>query len=251
MVYIEKRGLTPTIEQKIIEIKKSDKWKNLDVNNTDAVRMVFNDEFPKEDVKQVLIEERHGLCAYCMRRIQNNPHSRIEHLEPLSKDKEKAIDYNNMLGVCDGGEGVSNQSERILCCDAHKKNDLISLSPLNRVQMEKIAYSKDGLIYTMPKDEQMEKDINEVLHLNGVRKADGSIRDTATEILKGRRDTYERARRMARMMEGKGKYSISNLQKVIEQLETQEQREEYVGVKLYYFKKKLKSLEMRKRSGNV
>ena len=30
----------------------------------------------------------------------------------------------------------------------------------------------------------MEKDINETLLLNGVRKPDGSIRDTSTEILK-------------------------------------------------------------------
>ena len=32
----------------------------------------------------------------------------------------------------------------------------------------------------------LEKDINEALLLNGVRKSDGSVRDTSTEILKDR-----------------------------------------------------------------
>ena len=111
-------------------------------------------------------------------------HSRVEHLVPLSADKEKAIDYNNMLGVCDGGEKIASQQQHILCCDAHKKETEISTSPLNKMQMDKIAYKSDGIIYTKPKDEAMEKDINETLMLNGIKKSDGSVRDTSTELLK-------------------------------------------------------------------
>lgn len=103
---------------------------------------------------------------------------------PDSADKDKAIDYSNMLGVCDGGEKIMGQQGHILCCDAHKKETEISTNPLNKTQMDKIAYKPDGTIFTEPKDEAMEKDINETLLLNGVRKPDGSIRDTSTEILK-------------------------------------------------------------------
>lgn len=71
-----------------------------------------------------------------------------------------------------------------------KKETEISTSPLNKLQMDKIAYKPDGTIFTEPKDEAMDKDINETLLLNGVRKPDGSVRDTSTEILKGRRDAY-------------------------------------------------------------
>lgn len=39
-----------------------------------------------------------------MRRIYRDSHCKIEHLVPLSRDKEKALDYHNLLGVCDGGE---------------------------------------------------------------------------------------------------------------------------------------------------
>ena len=97
-------------------------------------------------------------------------HSRVEHLVPLSKNKDMAIDYNNMLGVCDGGEKVTGNQWHILCCDAHKKETEIMISPLNKVQMNKIAYDSEGKIYTKPKDEDMERDINEVLLLNGIQK---------------------------------------------------------------------------------
>lgn len=66
------------MEQQIIKIRKSNMWKNIDKNNTKAVRQVFDNEFPKNDVKKVLIHEQRGLCAYCMRRIKMDSHSRID-----------------------------------------------------------------------------------------------------------------------------------------------------------------------------
>ncbi|MGN0483718.1 MAG: retron system putative HNH endonuclease [Lachnospiraceae bacterium] len=243
MLYIEKEGLPDEVSRKIIKICKDEKWKNIDENDTNAIRNIFNNEFPKDEVKEVLIHEQRGLCAYCMRRIHRDSHSRVEHFIPLSKDKEKALDYNNMLGVCDGGEKTTGQKKRIVCCDAHKSELEIFTSPLNKVQMDKIAYRPDGRIYTNPKDATMERDINEILLLNGITKPDGSVRDTATEILKGRRDAYDRAREMMRRMKKKGKCTSSSVKKVIETLINQEEREEYVGVKLYYFKKKYESLK--------
>ena len=55
-----------------------------------------------------------------MKRIRMDAHSRVEHFVSLSSDKEKAIDYSNMLGVCDGGEKIDETQGHILCCDAHK-----------------------------------------------------------------------------------------------------------------------------------
>lgn len=205
MILIEKEGLPDELNRRIIEIRKSGKWKNTEEDNTDAIRQIFEDDFPKNEVKSVLLHEQKGLCAYCMRRIRMDAHSRVEHLVPLSIDKEGAIDYNNMLGVCDGGEKVTGQQGHILCCDAHKRETEISTSPLNKTQMDKIAYRPDGTIYTNPQDMEMEKDINETLLLNGIRKADGFVRDTSTEILKGRRDAYDRARLMMESLNRSGK----------------------------------------------
>ena len=164
-------------------------------------------------------------------------HSRVEHLMPLSKNKDKAIDYMNMLGVCDGGEKAIDNQGRILCCDAHKKQTEIELSPLNKMQMDKIAYDKEGRIFTKPRDEAMERDMNEVLLLNGIQKKDGTVRDTSTELLKGRR--------MMETLNKKGKCTSVVIKKLMEKLYDSVEREEYVGVKLYYFRKKYNSLRAR------
>ncbi len=245
MIYIQKEGLSDDLNRKIIEIRKSDAWKHIEEDNAESIRQVFDNEFPKSEVKEVLIREQRGLCAYCMKRIRMDSHSRVEHFIPLSADKEKAIDYGNMLGVCDGGEKIMGQQGHVLCCDAHKKETEISTSPLNKLQMDKIAYKPDGTIFTEPKDAAMEKDINETLLLNGVRKPDGSVRDTSTEILKGRRDAYDRARRMMENLNKSGKCTSVAVKKIVDNLLNQEEREEYVGVKLYYFGKKYDALVRR------
>lgn len=245
MIYIEKEGLSDDLNRKIIEIRKSDAWKGIEENNTEAIRNVFDNDFPKNEVKAVLIHEQKGLCAYCMKRIRMDSHSRVEHFVPLSLDKEKALDYSNMLGVCDGGEKIEGKQGHILCCDAHKKENAISISPLNKEQMCKIAYKLDGIIYTEPKDDVMERDINDILLLNGIRKKDGSVRDTSTELLKGRRDAYDRARRMMENLNRSGKCTSAIVKKIMDNLQDREEREEYVGVKLYYFGKKYDALVRR------
>lgn len=172
-------------------------------------------------------------------------YSRVEHLVPLSSSKDQAIDYNNMLGVCDGGEKITGNQGHILCCDAHKKETEITISPLDRGQMDKIAYDKYGKIYTEPRDEAMEKDINDILLLNGIQKKDGTVRDTSTELLKGRKDAYSRARRMMGTLNSRGKCTSSTLKKIIDELYNKDERDEYVGVQIYYFKKHYNSLVRR------
>ena len=78
--------------------------------------------------------------------------------------------------------------------------------------------------------------------LNGIQKSDGSVRDTSTEILKGRRDAYDRAKIMMKTLDKKDKCSSAQVQKLIDALLAKEEYEEYLGVKLYYFKKKYASL---------
>ena len=87
--------------------------------------------------------------------------------------------------------------------------------------------------------------MNEVLFLNGIQKKDGTVRDTSTELLKGRRDAYDRARRMMETLNRKGKCTSVVIKKLMEKLNDSVEREEYVGVKLYYFRKKYKSLRAR------
>lgn len=242
MLYIEKEGLPNDVSRKIIELSKSEEWKNISEDDTRAIRNAFDNHFSKNDMKAILLHEQHGICAYCMRRIRMDEHSRVEHFVPLSKSKDLAIDYNNMLGVCDGGEKATGNEGHILCCDAHKKETEIMTSPLNKTQMDKIAYDSEGKIYTEPRDERMERDINEVLLLNGIQKKDGTVRDTSTELLKGRKDAYGRAKRMMERLNTKGKCTSATLKKIMDELYNREERDEFVGVQLYYFRKHYNSL---------
>lgn len=242
MLYIEKEGLPNDINRRIIELSKSEEWKNISEDDTTAIRQVFDNDFPKNEVKEVLLHEQHGICAYCMRRIRMDSHSRVEHFIPLSSSKDKAIDYNNMLGVCDGGEKIIGNQGHILCCDAHKKGKEITISPFDKVQMDKIAYDKDGKIFTEPRDEAMDRDINEVLLLNGIQKKDGTVRDTSTELLKGRKDAYSRAKKMMETLNARGKCTFATLKKIMDELYNKKERDEYAGVQLYYFRKHYNSL---------
>lgn len=67
MIYIQKEGLSDDLNRKIIEIRKSETWKNIERDNEESIRQVFDNEFPKSEVKAVLIREQRGLCAYCMK----------------------------------------------------------------------------------------------------------------------------------------------------------------------------------------
>lgn len=243
MIYISKEGLPGAVKGQIISIQKSDKWKRIPGHDTKAIRSIFDNEFPKAEVKRILIHEQHGLCAYCMRRIRDDGHSRVEHFVPLSKDKNKAIDYENMLGVCDGTEQIIGHTENVLCCDARKGEEEIHTNPLDKIQMDKVAYDKKGRIFTNPADEDMERDINEVLLLNGEIKTGKEEFDPSTELIRGRRDAYLRANAM---LDGLGrKCSSAAVKRIIDSIQREEVWDEYAGVILFRLNKKYRSLVRR------
>ena len=80
------------------------------------------------------------------------------------------------------------------------------------------------------------------MKLNGVRDKDGNlIHDTSTELVKGRKDVYEnRFKAFIKGLISKNKLNRKNLAKKILELENAEKYEEYVGVLLYFLKRKLK-----------
>ena len=246
MLYIEKKTPPREMVREVSKIKSDPGWKAIKDGNTNAIRNAFN-SLSKEPIRESLLEEQHYLCAYCMRKIQNNGRSTsIEHWYPLSKDKELALDYGNMLAVCDGGEKWKGSGKKVLCCDACKADEKdLNISPLNKQQMDKIAYGKDGFIKTDPYDEKMEKDIRDILRLNGLWKKEKFIADTSTELIKGRKDTYLQYERIVKKLGKAGKCTSSAIKKIIDEIQNVEQRPEYAGVLLYFFNKKYQSLVKR------
>lgn len=249
MIHIKKQRPSQEIVNKVNEIKRSKEWKAISADDTKAIRAQF-DLLPKDKIRECLLKEQHYLCAYCMKRIENEGlHTTIEHWHPLSKYKDEALDYGNMLGVCDGGKGValSEGTHRILCCDACKEDETeMALNPMNWQQMQLIKYTKSGEIYTDPEDEKLEDDINYKLRLNGKLDSDGNlIADTSTQLLKGRRDAYEECQSFFEQLNRMGKCSSNMVKKKIEEIESREKMPEFAGVTLFFLKKKYRELERR------
>jgi len=234
LLYIEK-NFSKEVNDEINCVKREQK-SLIDRRQPQSAREAF-ENLNKSLIRKNLIKEQHGLCAYCMRRIDDSPATKIEHWQPIEKNPDGAIDYENMLAVCDGGQKVDKayNKRHILCCDASKGSNEITINPLNSVQMQKIRYDENGKIYTFPKDKALEKDINDILHLNGKKGL-----DTSTQLVRNRREAYRSFKNFIEKNGKNGKLSRSFIDKKIKKLENQEIYDEFVGVTLYFLKRKLK-----------
>lgn len=116
-------------------------------------------------VLESLMREQGFICAYCMRRIPQkgrNPAATIEHLDAQSEtDNDKALDYRNMLAVCNGNRGSAEYS---MTCDAKRKNTSLTVNPLKPSTLIGIHYRADGTIFSENSD--VNRDLNLVLNLN-------------------------------------------------------------------------------------
>lgn len=251
MLHIKKNQPSPVINRSITTIKSRPSWRQ--ANEPDAIRDHF-DLLDKGAVRLSLLEEQHGLCAYCMKRITNDGLvTSIEHWVPLSKDKALALDYNNFLAVCKGGADITMNSgeRRVLCCDARKADDSdLTISPFDQPMMDHIAYDSYGVIKFLPKQdyspgmaEAISYDINNTLQLNGIIGKNGRLEaDTSTRLRKGRKDAYEAAKAKIAILRKRGKLSVAFLDNEINTLINAQERPEYAGVTLFVFQAERKRL---------
>lgn len=251
MLYINKTNAPARVNMALAKIKSTPEWRAIYAGDTATIRAQF-DTLPKTDIRMALLQEQRHLCAYCMKRIRNEElHMTIEHWMPLSKNKDKALDYNNFLGVCKGGSDVLVEGKRILCCDASKGDeDQMVINPLNTLMMEQIAYRKDGTIYFMDSlaydvetTKQIEKDINVILRLNGKRDSKGNlIADTSTCLLKGRRDACRQAIAKIELLAKKRVLSSRRLKNEIKKMQELPQLPEFAGTTLFFLNRTYKAL---------
>ena len=246
MLYIEKKTPPQKYQKAAAEIKSSPAWHSIPEGDTKAVREQF-DLLPKPEIRDSLLAEQHHICAYCMKRIRNSEgnetvHMTIEHRIPLSKDKERALDYNNFLGVCMGGKDVNGPRNRVLCCDASKGNEeSLTVNPLDQNMMRYIAYKSDGTIYCLETAgdiaETINNDFNKILLLNG--KGGG---DTATGLVKGRRDAYRQARKICEDLAKAGRLTSKQIGKQIQKIQQMEVYPEFAGTILFVLERKRRQL---------
>lgn len=115
MLYIRKRKTPAYIKQEAEKLKSAEENRYNEIclpDDAGKLRSIF-DRLPKSVIGEALCREQHGLCAYCMSQIRSEgkKNVRIEHYKALSRNKETALDYQNFLGVCSGGE-----KENIIYC---------------------------------------------------------------------------------------------------------------------------------------
>lgn len=184
--------------------------------------------------------------------------TRIEHYVPLSQSKELALEYNNYLGVCYGGEGMADNEKYVLCCDAARGEGKLIINPWDKRQMKAIAYRKNGFIFVdknvgLSADlvNDMQDDINKILQLNGELDTDGKMKyDTNTRLVSNRKRVFDSVSSQFSRWDKQGKMSSEFLkEKVAElekQLENEEQAEPFIGVRLFRYRKKCLELEHRR-----
>lgn len=127
-------------------------------------------------VRDQLVTEQGGLCAYCMCRIPRNdvgsniPPIVIEHFIARNpedgQDVGQGLDYKNLLAVCHGNRGVHKTRTLLdLTCDAHRGNtNFRKINPVEPETLTSIFYHIDGRIDA--RDSDVQYDLIEVLNLN-------------------------------------------------------------------------------------
>jgi uncharacterized protein (TIGR02646 family) len=85
------------------------------VDGVAGYNALYNDQ--KQSLLKLLINEQHGLCAYCNQRITSNT-ATIEHLICQSHNPTYELKYFNLFAVCRGNEGQIQTSH----CDKYRAN---------------------------------------------------------------------------------------------------------------------------------
>lgn len=189
----------------------------------------------KEELREALLRDQGYICAYCMRRIENDRYSmKIEHWKAQSQleTEEEKLDFRIMLGVCDGCRG---STDKYTTCDEHRHNAELVVNPLDQTMMDTISYDRNG--YIKSTDAGINEDLNNVLNLN--------CEQAVSRIVLNRKSIYRECQNQLMKIQARGNWKKSTLQKVMRQYEGKAdgRYSEYVGVPLYLIKKYMKKCQ--------
>jgi uncharacterized protein (TIGR02646 family) len=144
---------------------------NLDT--TKSARAAF-DQIDKRAARKQLAREQGWLCAFCMRQIDEEFKDelgqfvmKIAHRVPIDAESQRALDWSNLLGSCDGGQRSNGRHET---CDLLQKNEPISVDPTQRASVQRLHFkrrdAKPGLFISSD-DATLAHDVEQTLGLNG------------------------------------------------------------------------------------
>ena len=192
------------------------------------------------DVRNSLLTEQGGICAYCMQRISDKlddkgqPLTTIEHYVAQKADEgegnELTMNYMNMLGICRGNDGSPKHLQH---CGNRRGKTPLSIDPRNPICETLIKYEDTtGKIYS--DNPNIDKDLNETLGLNG------------ENLINNRKRIISIARLVMQNKYKKKKnksWSKSDLQSEINRWKSKSDKyEEYCMAAVFYLERKLARL---------
>lgn len=175
-----------------------------------------------------LLHEQKFLCAYCMCRISQKTMS-VEHWKARTTHPAMQIAYGNLLAVCCGNEGKSENEQH---CDTKKGNLSLNYTPSDTSHHSRlrIKYAKNGEISSA--DQDFDAQLSDVLNLN-------------FEDLKARRkNVFDRVcSTLAVLPKNAPKASI---QRILDNWRTPDRNHKlppFAGVAMYFLEKRLASAQ--------
>ena len=213
----------------MIYIKKGKEPRSL-TEYRSQIGATYEDFQNKDDIRDFLLREQGHICAYCMRRIYKDS-MKIEHWHAQHAEdgtgEETALDYGNMLGVCDGYKSSPYKDQT---CDTHRGNTTIKVDPLSLESIAQIAYRGDGTIYSV--NAEIDKDLNETLNLNCEH----------AHLKENRAAAIRAVQRYCSKKNKYGTWEVAELRKAKRHFETEEEgkKKPYLGAILFFIDRYLK-----------
>lgn len=180
------------------------------------------------ELREALIAEQFGLCAFCMRRIPvkdqaEKETSKIAHLLSRTRHPDQQLNYKNMVAAC---PGMINGTPH---CDKSQESHDITLPLFRRSLQDSITYSSnDGAIKSQVPD--WDAEIQNVLNLNNEM-----LKKNRSETLEGIRS----------VLDGKD-WKLAQLKELLQHWENPGQDgllKPYCGIVIWYLRRKIRLAE--------
>lgn len=189
------------------------------------------DNYPqKEELRDSLLTEQGHICCYCMQRIKKDK-MKIEHWRSQDEYPDLQLDYNNLLGACEGGQGFPKHLQH---CDTKKGNEKLTINPIDNLKNceDLIKYLPNGIIYS--DDTAINNELNQVLNLN------------IQTLVNNRKVILDILIQQLKSEQAKGDWTAAMLNKKIKEWSDKQKDgkyKPYCQIAIYYLKKKLSKLK--------
>jgi uncharacterized protein (TIGR02646 family) len=193
----------------------------------------YNNYAEKDELRTSLLTEQGHICCYCMQHISIDK-MKIEHWKSQDEYEELQLDYNNLLGACEGGQGSPSHLQH---CDTKKGNTKITINPVDNLRNceDVIKYLGTGKIYS--NDETIDEELNDVLNLN------------MQTLANNRKEVVDLVLKQLRSEHPKGDWTVAILNKKIQQWSNRQKDgkyKPYCQIVIYYLRNKLYRISRRK-----